>query len=84
MRKSNFALRLQPSLMKELKRVVEDEETSVNQFINLAIAEKLASMRTAEAFFEARATSGDPERALEILRRIGSDQPPVPGDERSS
>ena len=26
MRKSNFALRLQPSLMKELKRVVEDEE----------------------------------------------------------
>jgi len=82
MKKSNFALRLQPSLMEELRRLVAEEETSLNQFINVAVAEKLSAMRTAETFFSRRTTPGARQRALEILEQAGSDDAPREGDER--
>ena len=41
MRKSNFALRLQPSIFEELREVVAAEDVTLNQFINVAVAEKL-------------------------------------------
>jgi hypothetical protein len=50
MRASNFALRLQPSLLEELRSMSDLEEVAVNQLINVAIAEKLAQMRTAKWF----------------------------------
>ncbi len=67
MKKSNFALRLQHSLMEELRRAVREDDTTLNQYINLAVAEKLATRRTARAFFAARAQGADIERALAIL-----------------
>jgi hypothetical protein len=73
MRKSNFALRLLPSLAEELKRVAEEEGVAVNQYINIAVAEKLAARRTAAAFFAERAKGGNPSRAIEILESAGSD-----------
>ena len=42
MRNSNFAVRLQPSLLEELRTLSEVEGVAVNQLINVAIAEKLA------------------------------------------
>ena len=81
MKKSNFALRLQPSLMAELRRLAKEEEASLNQFINVAVAEKLSAMRTAEAFFSSRAKPGARQQALEILDRSGSVEAPRPGDE---
>ncbi len=39
MKKSNFALRLQPSLMEEAKKVAKAEGVAVNQLINVAVAE---------------------------------------------
>jgi hypothetical protein len=50
MRKSNFALRLQPSLLEEARRVAEAEGVALNQFINVAVAEKLSALRT-ESYF---------------------------------
>ena len=50
MRKSNFALRLQPSIMEEAKEMARDEGVALNQLINIAMAEKLAASRT-RAFF---------------------------------
>lgn len=46
MRRSNFALRLQPSLPEELGKAPEMEGVALNQFINLAVAEKLSALRT--------------------------------------
>ena len=46
MRKSNFALRLQPSLLEEARRLAAAEGVAVNQLINVAVAEKLAVVRT--------------------------------------
>ena len=70
MRKSNFALRLQPSLLEELRGVAEAEDTTLNQFINVAVAEKLAALRT-EAYFRERAARSDIPGALKVLERLG-------------
>ena len=43
MRKSNFALRLQPSLLEEAGTVAETEVEALNQLINVAVAEKLSA-----------------------------------------
>ena len=46
MRKSNFALRLQPSLLEEARKLAELEGVALNQLINVAVAEKLSALRT--------------------------------------
>ena len=80
MKKSNFALRLQPSLMEEARRIAKDEGVAVNQLINVAVAEKIAALRTAEYFAE-RAQRGDLQKALRVLKRSGVSNPVVPDDE---
>jgi len=80
MRKSNFALRLQPSLLAEARKVAETEGMALNQLINVALAEKLSALRTASYFAERAARANIPE-ALRILDWAGVGQPPVKGDE---
>jgi hypothetical protein len=80
MNKSNFALRLQPSLLEEVRLVAKSQGVPVNQLINVAVAEKLSALRTATYFAE-RAARADVGRALEILRRTGAGNQPVEGDE---
>jgi predicted HicB family RNase H-like nuclease len=46
MRKSNFSLRLQPSLLAEARKLAEAEAVALNQLINVAVAEKLSALRT--------------------------------------
>lgn len=79
MSKSNYALRLQPSLKQAAERLAAAEGTSLNQFINVAVAEKLSAMET-EAFFRRRAAAGDRAAFLHFLDQAG-DVPPADGDE---
>jgi hypothetical protein len=79
MRKSNFALRLQPSLLEEARKVAEAEGVALNQLINVAVAEKLSALRT-ESYFQERVARADVAKALEILKRAGTGNPPVEGD----
>ena len=83
MKKSNFALRLQPSLMEEARRVAKTEGVAVNQLINVAVAEKVSALRTEEYFAE-RSKRADISKALRILKRAGQGLEPVPGDELPS
>jgi hypothetical protein len=80
MRKSNFALRLQPSLLKEARKLAEEEGVALNQSINVAVAEKVSALRTASYFAERADRANIPE-ALRILGRAGIGQPPVKGDD---
>lgn len=80
MRKSNVALRLQPSLFEEAKRVAQAEGVALNQFINVAVAEKLSALRT-EDYFQERAARADVGRAKRILKKAGRGNKPLPGDE---
>ncbi|MDR2215757.1 MAG: toxin-antitoxin system HicB family antitoxin [Nevskiaceae bacterium] len=83
MRKSNFALRLQPSLMDEARKTAKIEGVALNQFINVAVAEKLSALRT-EAYFAERAARANIPEALRILSRAGKGKPPVRGDDVES
>ncbi len=80
MKTSNFALRLQPTLMEEAKALAKAEGVAVNQIINIALAEKLAATRTA-AFFERYTRGADVAKALALLQRPRVGEPPREGDE---
>ena len=77
---SHYALRLQASIKAEAERLAKAEGTTLNQFINVAVAEKIAALRTAD-YFRDRARLADIPAALALLDRIGNDDPPRPGDE---
>jgi len=79
MRKSNFALRLQPSLLDEARQMAEAEGVALNQLINVAVAEKLSALRTEKYFLE-RAARADIPKALATLKRAGVGNPPMKGD----
>jgi HicB-like protein involved in pilus formation len=83
MRKSNFALRLQPSLLEEARKLAESEGVALNQLINVAVAEKLSALRT-EDYFSQRAARAKLPKALRILKRAGAGNPPIKGDELPS
>jgi len=78
MSKANYSLRLQPSLKAAAERLASAEGTSLNQFINLAVAEKLSAMETA-AYFRNRAAGASQEAFLAFLDGAG-DEPPGEGD----
>lgn len=80
MKRSNFALRLQPSLLEEARRAAQDEGVALNQLINVAVAEKLSAIRT-EAFFRERARRANIPNAIGILEQPGKGNPPMAGDE---
>lgn len=78
MSKANYSLRLQPSLKAAAERVAAVEGVSLNQLINIAVAEKLSALET-EEFFKERAKRGKREAFLKFLDTAG-DEPPVDGD----
>jgi hypothetical protein len=80
MRKSNFALRLQPSLLDEARKLAEAEDVTLNQLINVAVAEKLSALRT-ETYFAERTARADTPRALDLVKRTGAGNKLVKGDE---
>jgi hypothetical protein len=80
MRTSNFALRMQPTLLEEAKATAKDEGVASNQLINVAVAERLAATRTIQ-FFERYKRDANVEEALALLRRPRTGEPPREGDE---
>lgn len=76
---SNYALRLLASLKAEAEKVAAEEGTTLNQFINVAVAEKLAALRTAR-YFEERASRAQPG-AFDRLMKTAGDELPRLGDE---
>ena len=76
---SNYALRLLASLKAEAEQVAAEEGSTLNQFINIAVAEKLAALRTAR-YFKERAQRANLDAFDQFLEMAG-DEPPRPGDE---
>lgn len=75
---ATYPLRLPESLKMAVREIARRDGTSINQFVNTAIAEKVSAMRTAEFFAERRAEA-DIELARRLLRRPGG-QPPDDDD----
>jgi hypothetical protein len=81
MMQNNLAIKLMPSLINELILASELDGVEINQYVNIAVAEKLATRRTAKLFFAERARQGSAERALEILNQAGSETEIEPNNE---
>ena len=75
---SVYPLRLPASLKAAVAEISREEGTSINQFVAMAVAEKISAMKTAE-FFTARGAEADIEAARRLLRRDGG-QLPTPDD----
>jgi hypothetical protein len=73
-------LRMPASVKAEAERLAAAEGTSLNQFIASAVAEKVATLRTADFFAERRARA-DWAAFDRILSRTGG-EPPRDGDEQ--
>jgi hypothetical protein len=80
MRKSNFALRLQPSLYEAARELAKAEGVAMNQLINVAVAQMIAA-NSASNYIALRAKRGNVQRAIEILHKAGTGNPPIEGDE---
>ena len=76
-----FPLRLMPSIRRTAEVFSAQEGVSLNQFINVAVAEKLAHLEHEQWTRKRRPfTEKDAAEALSLLDRAGS-VPPEPGDE---
>lgn len=79
-RTSTFPLRLPVSMKAALEKISKRDGTSMNQFLVVAAAEKIAAMET-ERFFEERTRRADRKAFRRILNRKGG-EPPRPEDVR--
>lgn len=78
---SVYPLRLPASLKAAVTEISRKEGMSIDQFVAMAVAEKISAMKTAE-FFTARGAEADIEAARRLLRRDGG-QPPMLDDRLS-
>ena len=76
---SNFALRLPPSLMEDVKAIAANDSVSINQFVVQAVAEKVAMLRD-RGYLAQRAARSKPGDITRILTKAGDDAA-IPGDE---
>lgn len=78
---AKFPLRLMPSVRRTAEVFSEKEGVSLNQFINVAVAEKLAHLEHEEWVRNRKKPTKElAVRALALLDRAGT-QLPEPGDE---
>ena len=75
---SNFALRLPPSVLADVKLLAAADAISVNQFLVQAAAEKVAVLK-AHAALDARAARARPGEMARLLAKAGTAEP-LPGD----
>ncbi len=71
---SALSLRLPKSLHEQLRELAQEDGISVNQFVMLAVAEKVASISTIE-YLEKRAKRGSREKLLSILNKVPDVEP---------
>ncbi len=71
---SIMSLRLPKSMYSQVKETAKEEGISMNQFITLAIAEKLATLNTVD-YLEIRAKRGSREKLLAVLEKAPDIEP---------
>lgn len=74
-----YPLRLPRSLKDAVERISKEEGTSINQFVAMAVAEKVSVLETAR-FFQDRKARVDFKAFDRIMKRRGG-KPPRSGDE---
>lgn len=75
---SNLNVQLPDWLAREVHRLAQEDEVSVDQVVATALAEKLSALKTAE-YLKARGSKGDRDKFLAALRKA-PDVEPEPHD----
>ncbi|RIK44027.1 MAG: toxin-antitoxin system HicB family antitoxin [Chloroflexi bacterium] len=75
---TTISLRIPDSLHQVVKKLVKQEGISINQFITLALAEKVSALATQE-YLEERAKRGDRTKFVAAMRKVADIEP---ADER--
>jgi hypothetical protein len=83
MNRATIPVKLPPSLGNAARKLAEEDGVSLNQWVSVAVAQKISSVETVEAFFKRRSQGSDQVDFLEILRNA-PDRIPDPGDELAS
>jgi predicted transcriptional regulator len=76
---TTISLRLPDSLHEAVRELAKQDGSSINHFVTLALAEKVAALTT-ETYLEARAARGDATKYRAALSKA-ADVPPIEGDE---
>ncbi|PTQ87915.1 HicB-like protein involved in pilus formation [Nitrosomonas nitrosa] len=71
---TTYPLRLPKSLKEEVVKMAKRDGTSLNQFISMAVAEKISALE-AEEFFRERTKRADLKMFEEILYHQGGEAP---------
>jgi len=71
---STLSLRLPKSMYNDLKDIAQVEGVSINQFVTIAIAEKIASLNALN-YLEKRAERGSREKLLAVLAKSPDVEP---------
>ncbi len=78
---SQYAIEIPEALVQAAQEVARAQQTSLDDFVCVAIAEKIAASHTAQ-YFRTRAGRADPQVFLAVLDRIKQGVGPVvEGDE---
>ncbi|MCY4058630.1 MAG: pilus assembly protein HicB [Gammaproteobacteria bacterium] len=78
-----YPLKLPASLKETVVRLAKDDGVSLNQWIVVAVAQKVGAVEVASEFLGKRASDAEPG-ALEGYLDDAPDVPPIPGDELPS
>ena len=71
---STLSVRLPESLHKRLKEMAEKEGVSMNQFITLAVSEKVSTLMTVD-YLKKRAQKGDRKTFEKLLEKVPDIEP---------
>lgn len=63
---STLSVRLPDSIHREIRELAKEDGVSINQFISLALAQKVSSIRTVE-YLKQRAARGSAEHLISLL-----------------
>lgn len=68
MSKASYLLKMPKSVKAAAARLAKEDGVSLNQFIAVAVAEKVGTIETAEQFLKRRAAKAKPADLLRFLR----------------
>lgn len=75
MSRSTYPLKLPTSIKRAAQRLAKEDGVSLNQWIAVAVAEKVGTVETAAEFFHKRAAGRDGSGIAEFLRNAPDVEP---------
>lgn len=77
MSKASYPLKLPASVKEAAARLAREDGVSLNQWIAVAIAQKIGVVETASDFLKRRAGAARPADMLPFLKRAKREAPPI-------